>query len=440
MVALIGIAKSPYKTGVFLRIYHKHAYMFLVFTNNMLICYWYIAMKTRLYQELLTKHLQKHRQMAFFSGPRQVGKSTLVKSVADCYWSADIVEDREAFLKGPRHFGDMLGLNKARSKPYLIAMDELHKIGPWKRLLKGFFDLYEDQVRVMVTGSSRLDIYRKGGDSLMGRYLHYHVHPFSLGELLHGTLPGELLRPSAKADRQAWSSLMDLGGFPEPLIKGDPEFARSWRMLRRTQVLREDLRDLTTVRDLTLIEHLLGVLERQSGAQMNMSNLARDLGTSLENIRRWINVLCSLHQGFLLRPWAKGVRNSLRREPKWYLRDWSGIADPGARAETLLACHLLKAIDLWNDLGKGVFELGYLRDKQKREVDFCVIKDGKVWILAEAKHADSRLADSLKYFAEQLKPEFALQAVANLEYESLNCFQSQRPMVVPMASLLAQLP
>lgn len=84
--------------------------------------------------------------------------------------------------------------------------------------------------------------------------------------------------------------------------------------------------------------------------------------------------LVSLHRGFLIRPWFRNLNKALRKEPKWYLRDWSGVAAPGKRAETLVACHLLKAVDAWNDSGQGAFELRYLRDKQKREVDFVIFR------------------------------------------------------------------
>lgn len=81
--------------------------------------------------------------------------------------------------------------------------------------------------------------------------------------------------------------------------------------------------------------------------------------------------------GSLARTYPAVLADSLQKESRWFLRDWSGIRDKGKRAETFCACHLLKAVEGWSDLGFGNFELRYFRDLQKREVDFVVIRDGE---------------------------------------------------------------
>jgi len=170
------------------------------------------------------------------------------------------------------------------------------------------------------------------------------------------------------------------------------------------------------------------------------SNLAAEIQVSVDTIRRWIDLLTRTHYGFVVRPWYANVAKALRKEPKWFLRDLSGVADDGARAENLIACHLLKAVETWTDLGFGSFELRYLRDKQKREVDFLVIRDRKPWFLTEIKLSETTLSSSLAYFQAQLKAPHAFQVVMNLPFEAADSFSVNRPVVVPARTLLSQLP
>lgn len=396
-------------------------------------------MQERLYDAVLREHLRQHRQMIFLSGPRQVGKTTAAKAVARHYLNADVQEDRRAILAGPRHLAQALGLEQLQKAKTVLALDEIHKLNGWKRFLKGFFDLYEDRASLLVTGSGRLDVFKKSGDSLMGRYLPYRMHPLSLGELLDPHPPKSLWRPPRPVPPSTWATLQKLGGFPEPLLKGEAAFATAWRRLRSERLLKEDLRDLSGLRELTHVETLALALADASGKPVVYAALSRELGVSLENLRRWVAALTSLHYGFLVRPWFKSVRSSLRKEPKWYLRDWSGITDPGARAETMVACALLKTAELYHDLGRGDFALHYLRDKQKREVDFLVVKDNKPWLMVEVKAGQDGLSPSLRYFHGQLKPDHALQANFALAPTDVDCFTAKGPRIVPAGSLLAQL-
>ena len=160
---------------------------------------------------------------------------------------------------------------------------------------------------------------------------------------------------------------------------------------------------------------------------------------SIDTIRRWIDTLCNFHLGFMIRPWFKNVTRSLRKEPKWFLRDWASIADAGDKAETFVACHLLKAVDGWNDMGLGKFELGYLRDKEKHEVDFLIVRNSKPWFLAEVKHHEKSMSPALKYYQDQLHAPFAFQLIIDADYVNADCFAKPgSPVVVPAKTFLSQ--
>ena len=396
----------------------------------------------RIYDALLAEHLASHRQMAFVSGPRQVGKTTTCRLRADAYLNWDDLDDRETILAGPTRVAGVIGLDRLRAGTPVVLFDELHKFPRWKQFLKGFFDAYGNRVRIAVTGSSRLGIYRRGGDSLMGRYFSYRMHPISVAEIAAQDLPdpGRVVRAPREIEDADWDALWRHGGFPEPWLKRDRRFDRRWQSLRFEQLVREDIRDLAEVRQLDQLALMARLLGERSAEQIVFSNLAPVVRVSVDTVRRWVGALCDFHLGFLVRPWFRNVTRSLRKEPKWFLRDWASIADAGRRAETLVACHLLKAVEGWTDLGLGAFQLGYLRDKEKREVDFVVVRDGEPWFLVEVKHGAASLSPALRRFQDQLGAPFAFQVALGGAYVAVDGFDRPGPpLTVPGRTLLSQL-
>lgn len=403
-----------------------------------------LRIQKRLYGTILAEHLSSHRQMALVSGPRQVGKTTSCRQMADLYLNWDNTDDRETILNGPGAIAHSADLDRLRSAIPTILLDEIHKYPRWKQFVKGFFDTYGDQVHLLITGSSHLDVYRRGGDSLMGRYFLYRMHPFTVAEVTTQNLPpvDDILRTPQPIASNDFEALWIHGGYPEPYIKRNLRFSRRWHNLRLQQMLREDIRDLTQIQQLGQLEMLVKLLSDRSAHQLIYSNLASAVRVSVDTIRRWIDTLTGLHFGFLVRPWYRNVARSLRKEPKWFLRDWSTIVDPGDRAETFVACHLLKAVDTWNDLGLGQFHLGYLRDKNKREVDFIVTREDRPWFLVEVKYSDDRISASLGYYQQQLQVAYAFQVVIESEYVDADCFTgdaSGKPLIVPARTFLSQL-
>lgn len=398
--------------------------------------------RRRLYDTLFEEHLADHRQIIMVSGPRQVGKTTTCRNHVDAYLNWDDADDRRQILAGSTGLAEQLRLNRLSKDMTKVLFDELHKYPRWKQFLKGFFDTYSDRIRILVTGSSRMDVYRRGGDSLMGRYLAYRMHPFTVAEVLHQDLPDlkKITRPPKKIHSADFNALWTHGGYPEPFLKRDSRFSNRWQSLRHDQLLREDVRDFTQIRQLAQLETLVRILETRSSCQLIYSNLAGEVRVSVDTVRRWINSLSSLYFGFTIQPWFKNVARSLRKEPKWFLRDWAAIEDEGNKAETFVGCHLLKAVEGWTDMGLGKFHLAYLRDKDQREVDFIVTRDGKPWFLVEVKKRDVSVHGPLKYYQDQLKAPFAFQVVIDADFQDVDCFASTRdPIIVPATTFLSQL-
>ncbi len=401
-------------------------------------------MRTRhhIYDDLIADHLEDHRQMVFLSGPRQVGKTTTGRRHADAYLNWDNVDDREIILAGPSALERHLRLDRLTEALPVLLLDELHKFPRWKSFLKGFYDSHGDRVKIIVTGSSRMEVYRRGGDSLMGRYFHYRMHPFSVAEIAHSGLPDprRVVRPPRRIKAADYQALWTFGGYPEPFLKRDGRFARRWQALRTEQLVREDIRDLTQIQQIDQMESLVRILLDRSAQQLVYRNLAREVRISVDTARRWIGLLCDLHLGFLLRPWFKNLSRSLRKEPRWILRDWSAIDDPGQKAETFVGCQLLKAAQGWTDLGLGSFELGYLRDKEQREVDFLMVRDGRPWFLVEVKMREMSPSPALAYYQQRLGAPFAFQVTIDADHVDADCFaRPGPPVVVPASTFLSQL-
>ena len=405
---------------------------------------WYnfrMKIKTRLYENIIREHLALYRQMVFLSGPRQVGKTTLARLFATDYLNWETKDVRQLVLKGAKAVGDSMGLVADESAKRILVFDEIHRYSKWKGFLKGFFDLYEKQARIFATGSARLDVYKRGGDSMMGRYFPYRIHPLSVAELIDPSIPDEkkIIRMPRKISDEQWEALNVFGGFPEPFANGTMRFLRKWRTLRMEQLLREDIRDITKSVELDQIEALAMILANRSGEQLVMAPLACEVMASEPTVKKWTAILKALYYGFTVKPFYRNIENSIRKTPKWYLRDWSGIEDAGKRAETFVACHLLKAVDGWTDLGFGEFDLFYIRDKKKREVDFLVTRDKKPWFIAEVKNAEEKLSPSLSLFQEQTGAAHAFQIVFERHYDDEDCFCNRGPTVVSARTFLSQL-
>lgn len=379
--------------------------------------------------------------MAFLVGPRQVGKTTTsIKSLAGhVYLNWDNQEHRKIILEGPTAVMSFSGGDKLSSKKKSIIFDEIHKYPNWKNFLKGFFDTYNRKFRICVTGSARLDVYKHGGDSMMGRYFIYRMHPLSIKEIATPTLTDVEISSPREIAESDFNNLLIFGGYPEPYLRHNRRFYNKWNKMKLEHLFNEDLRDLSRISDIGRVKVLAEKLIISTGSSLNYSNLSNDIQVSVDTIRRWLDVLEAIYYCFRLRPFSKNVTRSLLKEPKIYLWDWSQLDDPGKRNENFVASHLLKATHYYNDMGFGHYELYYLRDKNRREVDFLVTKDSSPWFLVEVKTGKQPISESLKYFQKLIKAPHAFQVTFNMPYVNANCFKESEPVKVPVTTFLSQL-
>lgn len=405
----------------------------------------------RIYDSLIENHIKNETEMLFISGPRQVGKTTSSKSLdAFCkhftYLNWDNEDHRNILLQGPKtvfehscRSQNQLSTQSVTTKP-IIIFDEIHKRPQWKTYLKGFFDTYGKDVRIVVTGSARLDLYKKGGDSLMGRYFHYRMHPLSVAECVRTNILNKEISAPQKIKDDQYNALYHFGGFPKPFVQNSPQFSGRWQNLRKQQLLQEDIRDVNIIHDLNRLQILMDLLKQNASKQITYSNLAKFTKSSVDTITRWIEILEAFYYCYRIKPWSKNISRSLIKEPKVFLWDWSIIKDNGSRAENFIASHLLKAVHYWTDLGLGEYDLYYIRTREKKEVDFLVSKNDEPWFLVEVKCSNNQsISSNLIEFQKQSGAKHAFQVVLDLPYVDEDCFSVFKPIIVPAKTFLSQL-
>lgn len=321
-------------------------------------------------------------RMAFVGGPRQVGKTTLSLGLLppphsahnQGYLNWDVAQVRTSLRQG-------------QLPPVTrIVFDEIHKNKSWRSLIKGFYDIEKGTRQFIVTGSARLDHFRRGGDSLFGRYRYFRLHPFSLAEM------------DADFEASTLNDLLRFGGFPEPLFKGTDKFRNLWSQERRARVVYTDVRDLENVQDLNSLELLADTLASRVGSPLSVENLRQDLGCSHPTVKRWLEILDTLYVSFRIPPFGASRIRAVTKEQKLYLWDWAEVVDAGPRFENLVASQLLKYCHYLEDTQGFKMELRFLRDRDLREIDFVVLKERKPIFAVECKHGDRELSRHIAYF------------------------------------------
>ena len=357
------------------------------------------------------------RHMVFLAGPRQVGKTRLAKNwleekgCSSLYFNWDDVSTRKAYLKDSRFFESparSLGIRE----PW-IGFDEIHKRSRWRDILKGVYDVFGEEFRFLVTGSARLDLFRRAGDSLVGRYNLFHMMPFNIGEILclkkephflAEKTPQKLVKsfeerissPIPSSAEEVYGHLWNYGPFPEPFLKQSDRFCRKWHQDYLSLVVREELKDISKVVELDKVENLLFLMPSRIMAPLSMANLAAELEVAHTTVKVWLEQLRRLYLLFPVAPWAKKVARGLRREKKWYFLDWYYVAEESGRLENMVATYLYRACLALTDMGYGSYSLYYLKTLDKQEIDFIVEANGKPVMAVEVKLNEMRLSRTLE--------------------------------------------
>jgi predicted AAA+ superfamily ATPase len=394
------------------------------------------------------RDLAAEKSMIFLAGPRQSGKTTLAQIISrtfanTLYFCWDISEHRTRLIENPTFFEAVE--RKDPSTP-LVVFDEIHKYKDWKNYLKGVYDQFHGSYQFLVSGSGRLDIYQKGGDSLAGRYFLFHLWPFTVAELGRRNVPiEELIRNPLRISmgkkeelKEIWSGLSTLSGFPEPYLSGRLTTYRRWTNAYAQQLIREDVRDLTGIKSVGDMELLYLLLPSKVGSPISIPSLAGDLRVSYNSVRSWLSVFERFYLVFSLAPWTQKIARAIQKERKIYLFDAPRIEEPSARFENMVALELWRAVTSWNDMGHGLFSLHFIKNKEQQEVDFLIARERKPFLLVEAKMSEGQLSPALKKFQRALNIP-AVQLIEESDGYRMLSNGNQSILVAPAYQWLSQL-
>lgn len=355
-------------------------------------------------KRFLLPYLEKylHKKILIISGPRQCGKTTLAKMISadHDYINFDNTKDRIVLEEQ----------SWDRKKQYII-FDEIHKKKNWKSWLKGVFDSEGIPPGLLVTGSAKLDISKKAGDSMAGRFFSFRLSPLSLKELCQNA--------SKQKANIVMEKLLLYSGFPEPYLETNQTFYNLWEKTHINTIIRQDLIDLESPRHITKIETLIELLKESVGNPVSSAYLAKKLeGCTPKTVQNWLEWLEKLYIVFKVSPYSKNVSRSLKKMPKYYFHNWVLVKhNKGLLFENFIACALLKENQLREDTKGEKRELYYLRNKNKQEVDFLLTKNKKVIALIEAKWSDDSLHPHFKAFSNYFSKVPQIQLVKELKRE-----------------------
>jgi uncharacterized protein len=344
-------------------------------------------------------------KMVFLTGPRQAGKTTLARALAQQRPGAqvlnwDVLADRRV----------MLAQSWSPTAP-LLVFDELHKMKDWRAWLKGVFDGRSPGQAILVTGSARLDAFRQAGESLAGRYFAWHLHPVSVRELMSATdLSAE----------DAFNLIMARGGFPEPLLAERDDDAARWRLLYLEGLIRDDIVEFSRIGEVRAMRLFVEMLRERVGSTASLASMARDLQVSPTTLARYLEILEALHIVFVVRPYHRNIARALLKEPKVYFYDTGLVSgDEGARFENTCAVMLLNHASFLQDSTGQAMSLQYIRDKEGREIDFVLCAAGQPVGFAECKLSDASVPPFLMAMAERFPDAGATLLVRHLRQTEL---------------------
>lgn len=333
-------------------------------------------------KSFILKDLSK--KIVFIVGPRQVGKTWLAKDIASgfpnsVYLNYDRLEDR-TIIKN----------ESWRDTTELLILDELHKMPLWKNYLKGIYDTKPMHLKIIVTGSARLDILRQVDDSLAGRFFIHHLFPFSPTELQHTSYSQDIDR------------FIFRGGFPEPFLADDPVEADRWRAQYVDSLLRTDILEFSHIDHLHHMQLVFELLRSKVGSPISYQSLSEDIGISPNTVKKYIRVLESLYIVFRVTPFAKNIARSLMKMPKIYFFDVGMVkGETGAKLENFAALCLLKHVYAIRDYQGKNYNLHYVRTKEGMEIDFALVDDESIEQVLEIKTQDKTVNNFLSAFQKK---------------------------------------
>lgn len=323
-------------------------------------------------------------------GPRQSGKTTIAQLVFSkhTYISLEDLDIRAQAQKDPREFLEFY------KNPYGLILDEIQNVPT----LLSYIQTQVDKSRIpgyfILTGSQNYLVTQQLSQSLAGRVAIFTLLPLSISELkLGGLLPNTI------------EELVYKGSYPGLYVQ--PIDLPIWYSSYILTYLERDVRQLTSIKDLTTFQLFLKLCAGRTGQLLNLSSLANDCGINLKTAQGWLSLLQATYIVFLLQPHYKNFNKRLIKTPKLYFYDTGLVCSLlGITSSEQLKTHYLRGslveCLIISNFFKESFNIGripqiyFWRDNHGHEVD-CLLEQGERLIPIEIKAGRTVSSD---YFSE----------------------------------------
>lgn len=349
-------------------------------------------MYVKRYADEMIREIFADGKVGILLGARQVGKTTLVEHAFAggkvCFLNFDIESDKARFQSAAA-LPPVEGL-KALGSPEMLVIDEAQRMPEVSRVIKGWYDSHL-QVKMLLLGSSSLDLLTQSVESLTGRNRKLTLPPLLFAEALGSTswfntdLPKEHVQKYFKPQLRAFlSQRLSYGSYPEVVLHDTPE-----GLLRElsSDYLWKDVLQAGLVKQPEMIRRLLLLLAHQTGSEVSVNELARQLQMSRPTVERYLDLLVQTFVIFRLPSYSTNPRKEITKSQKIFFWD-TGIrnallnqfsqdelrADIGKLWENWVIAEVAKN----NVLRGNKAELYFWRTRAQSEVDLVVKREGKL--------------------------------------------------------------
>jgi len=328
------------------------------------------------------------RDILLFYGARQVGKTSLMKILRDKYitdisyfFDLENLEYLDLFNKGPEIFVSFLKsyYNLTEEQRVVIFIDEIQYLNNPTNFLKYIYDNYPN-IKLMVSGSSTLEIRGKLKDSLVGRLIKFEILPLcfeeflifkgkqNLASIVGKPIEFEIINNEL---RFYYEEFITYGSYPKIVLANDIHLKKAYLKQIYDTYIQKDIRDIGKIRELDKFNKLIKILASQAGNLVNIAELSRTIGATINTLTEWLFLLENTFVIKLVTPFSGNIRGELTKMPKIYFVD-SGLKNCIENNYEITGGNFENSFYAYIHNGYKAENINYYRTQDKKEIDFVI--------------------------------------------------------------------
>ena len=347
-----------------------------------------------------------------FYGARQVGKTTLMRLIQQkhiteqsLFFDLENPDYLDLLDKSPELFVAYLKSYHAwiENRRIVVFIDEIQYLTNPTNFLKYIYDNYPN-IKLIVSGSSTLEIRGKLKDSLVGRLMKFEIYPLAFEEFLSFKGKDNLAQMTGKPIgfemvnnelRFYYEDFTTYGSYPKVVLANEVELKKAYLKQIHESYIQKDIKDIGKIREVDKFNRMVRILASQAGNLLNISELSRTAGVTINTINEWLFLLENTFVVKLIRPFSGNIRSELSKMPKLYFID-TGLKNSIENSFEITGNGFENSFFSYVNHGYKTEKLSFYRTQDKKEIDFIV--DGTPYELKTAYNGGKLTA--LDYFKE----------------------------------------